>query len=332
MEEKDIIVVGSGPAGLSAALYSKIDGWDTLILESAWAGGQGAIAYTVSNFPGFPPGDGAVLMKSMSDQVTAPPPAGVGAELKYENVTRINSKDMTVTTEKSSYRARVIILATGSTMQKLGIAGEDKFTGRGVSFYARRDLDEFTNKRVLVIGGGNTTAKTALLAKTVAESVTLIHRREALRTYPAMTKRLHLEGITIIYNTEARAITGDSRVEAVSVIDNTTGQERELAIDWVIVCVGTEPDNSLATGAGLAMEGKFVKVNKKYMTSAEGIFACGEITGCERHLITAASEGSLAGMAASEYLALQQVRGGRMFEGAKNGKYADEYLALLHGQ
>ncbi len=330
MEEKEVIVVGAGPAGLSAALYSKIDGWDTLVLEDNWAGGQGAIAHTVSNYPGFPPGDGAVLAQNMISQVTSPPPRGVGAEIKYEKVIAISSKEKTVLTDKGRYHAKAIILATGSRMQKLAIPGEDELAGQGVTYYAQRDLDKFCGKHVLVIGGGNSTAKSALLAKTVAESVTLIHRRESLRTYPIMTKRLNIEGITIMYNTEARAIKGGSHVESVSVINNKTGTISDLAIDWVVICAGTEPDNSLALNAGLIMDGIYVRVNNKLMTSSEGIFACGEITGCERHLITAASEGCLAGMATSEYLAIQQVKTGRMFEGAKNGKYADEYLAMLN--
>jgi thioredoxin reductase (NADPH) len=329
MEERDVVVIGAGPAGLSAAIFTKLDGWDTLVLEGTWVGGQGAIAYTVSNYPGFPPGDGAVLIENMEKQVTSAPPSGVGAELRHERAVAIDAEGRVVTTEVNHYKAQAVIIATGSTMQRLGVPGEERFIGKGVSYYAKRDVQEFAGKRSLVVGGGNTTAKSALLAKTVAGDVTLIHRRESLRAYPTMTRRLQGAGVQIRYNTEVKEIIGTDRVEAAVVLNNKTGEQREVAVDWLVICVGTEPDTRLARKAGLEMDGNFVRVNRQMMTSKPGVFACGEITGSERHLITAASEGSTAGMAASEYLALEKVKRGEMFEGAKNGKYADEYLVML---
>ncbi len=292
-------------------------------------GGQGAIAYTVANYPGFPPGDGEVLMNYMRKQVISPPPGGVGAELRRENVLSLDTKNLLVTTESSQYQAKAIILTTGSTMQKLGVPGEDKFVGQGISYYAKRDYKQFTGKKILVVGGGNSTAKSALVTKSKANEVILVHRRESLRAYPAMTKRLQKEGIEIWYNTEVREIRGNNKVEAAVVINNKTAEQKEIAIDWVIICVGTEPNTKLAHEAGIEMEGKFVKVDSQMRTNNEGIFACGEITPGHRHLITSASEGASTGMAASEYLALQMVKKCEMFEGAKNGKYASEYLAML---
>jgi thioredoxin reductase (NADPH) len=329
MEKRDVIIIGSGPAGLSAAIFTQFDGWSTLVLESGWVGGQGAIAYTVSNYPGFPPGDGAILMENMERQVTSAPPAGVGAEVRHERVIGINAEDRIVTTEVNEYKAQAIVLATGSTMQKLGVPGEDRFVGKGVSYYARRDVNQFNGNRVLVVGGGNTTAKSALLAKTVASDVILVHRRESLRTYPVMTKRLQKEGVQIWYDTELKEIKGSDRVETAVLVNNKTGEQKEIAVDWIVICIGTEPDNNLAQEAGLEMRGAYVNINKKMMVNKSGIFACGEITGGERHLITAAAEGATAGMAVSEYLAMEKVKRGEIFEGAKNGKYADEYLSML---
>lgn len=329
MEGRDVIVIGAGPAGLSAAIFTQLDAWTTLILEADSVGGQGAVAYTVTNYPGFPPGDGEVLMKYMEEQATLPPPAGVGAELRQEKVLGIDTKNLVVNTELNQYRAKAIILATGSTMQKLGVPGEEKFIGKGISYYARRDHHQFSGKKVLVVGGGNTPAKSALAARSVASQVILTHRRQSLRAYPAMTKRLQKEGIEIRYNTEVKEIRGSNKVGAVLTVNNKTSEQEELATDWVIICVGTEPNTKLAQEAGVDMEGKFVKVDGQMRTGNTGIFACGEITPGHRHLITSVSEGASAGMATSEYLALEKVRKGELFEGAKNGKYADEYLAML---
>jgi thioredoxin reductase (NADPH) len=331
VEERDVIVVGAGPAGLSAAMFVKLDGWNTLLFEGGWVGGQGAIAYTVSNYPGFLPGDGAVLLENMEKQATSPPPAGAGVELRRERVNSIDADRRTAVTDNGQYQAQAIVLATGSSMQRLGVPGEDKFVGKGVSYYAKRDVEKFRDKRILVVGGGNTTAKSALLAKSVGGDVTLVHRRESLRAYPGMVKRLEAAGVAIWYDSEVREIQGGEEVRAAVVANNKTGEEREVAVDWLVICVGTEPDTRLARAAGLEMDGNYVRVDRHMMTSRPGVFACGEITGGERHLITAASEGALAGMATSEYLALEKVKRDGTFVGAKNGKYADEYLAMIRG-
>jgi thioredoxin reductase (NADPH) len=329
MEERDVVVIGAGPAGLSAAIFTQLDGWSTLVLEAIWTGGQGAVAYTVSNYPGFPPGDGALLVENMEKQLTSAPPSGVGAELRYERVASLDAEDKIVTTGANRYKAQAVIIATGSTMQQLGVPGEERFIGKGVSYYAKRDVEQFSGKKVLIVGGGNSTAKSALLAKTVASEVILMHRRESLRAYPHMTKRLQKEGVQLWYNTELKEIKGSDRAETAVVVNNITGEEKELAVDWIVICVGTEPDTRLARETGLEMTGAFVKINSKMMTSKPGIFACGEITSCDRHLVSSASEGASAGMAASEYLALERVKRGETFQGAKNGKYANEYLTML---
>jgi thioredoxin reductase (NADPH) len=307
MVDRDVIIVGAGPAGLSAAIFTQIDGWSTLVLEANWVGGQGAIAYSVSNYPGFPPGDGEMLMSYMAKQVTSPPPNGMGAELRQEKALSLDSKKLVITTEQNQYQAKAIILATGSTMQKLGVPGEDKFLGNGVSYYAKRDYNQFSGKKVLVVGGGNSTAKSALVAKSAADEVILVHRRGSLRAYPTMIKRLQNEGIQIWYNTEVKEIKGGDNVEAAVVTNNKTGEQKEVAIDWVIICVGTEPNTKLAQEAGVEMEGKFIKVDSQMRSNKEGIFACGEITPGHRHLITSVSEGASAGMVASEHLALHMV-------------------------
>lgn len=329
IERRDVIIVGSGPAGLSAAVFTKLDGWDTLIFESDWVGGQGTIAYTVANYPGFPPGDGKILMENMREQVILPPPAGVGAELRNEKVIDIDPDRLMVSTASKRYIGKAIILATGSNMQKLGVKGEEKFNGKGVSYYAVIDLDSFKGKKVMVVGGGNSTAKSALIAKTKASKVTLIHRKGSMRAYMPMVKKLEKEGIEILYNTEIREIEGEDKVDKVLLVNNITGAEEKMEVDWIVICVGTEPNLELPGKSGLVIDGNFVKVDGQMKTSREGIFACGEIVKGHRHLINVAAQGASAGMAVSEYLALQMVKSGGSFSGSKNGKYADEYAAML---
>ena len=330
MEEHDVIIIGAGPAGLSAAIFTKLDGWNTLVLESNWVGGQVTIASTVSNYPGFLPGDGSILVDNLEKQATLSPPQGVGAQLKKENVVSIDADERIVVTETNQYKGKGIIIATGSSMQKLGISGEDKFIGKGVSYYAKRDAGQFTGKRVLVVGGGNSTAKSALVAKAAGATwVGPAHRREALRAYPAMVKRLEKEGVEILYSTEVREIRGNGKVESVLLANNKSGDKKETSVDWVVICVGTEPNIRVAREAGLEINGSYIMVNEKMMTSKQGIFACGEAIGTDRHLISCTASGAAAGMSTSEYLALESVRKGDMFNGAINGKYADEYLSML---
>lgn len=329
METRDVIIIGGGPAGLSGAVFTRLDGWSTLILEGNWVGGQGAIAWRVINYPGFPPGDGAVLMEQFRKQATSPPPEGVGAELRQETAERIDPGEKMIVTDRNQYRAKAVILATGSTMQRLGVPGEDTFLAKGVSYYAVRDRDHFNGKKVLVVGGGNATAKSAVVAKDVASSVIMLHRRDALKAYPGMIKRLQAEGIEVWYNAELKEILGKDKVEGALILNNKTGEEREVEADWIVICVGTVPNTILAQRAGLEMIGGFVQVDPRMMTSKEGIFACGEITESPRHLISAAASGASAGMSASEYLAMEKVKAGEMFQGAIHGKYADEYLAIL---
>lgn len=329
MEERDVVIIGAGPAGLSAAIFTQPDGWSTLILEGSWIGGQGAVAYTLSNYPGFPPGDGEVLMNYMEKQATSPPPAGIGAELRHERVVTLNADDRVITTEVNQYRAQAIIIATGSTMIRLGIPGEEKFTGKGVSYYAKRDCKEFAGKKVLVVGAGNSGAKSALVARNETSDVIVIEVLPSPKAYPIMVEKLEKAGIKVLCNTGIKEIRGDDKVYSVVLADSKTGEQKEVPADWVVFSVGTEPNTELARQAGIEMVGKFIKINGQMMTNKPGVFACSEITGSHRHLITGAAQGASAGMAASEYLALEKVKRGEMFEGAINGKLAREYVAML---
>jgi thioredoxin reductase (NADPH) len=329
MDTRDIIIVGGGPAGLSAAIFTSLDGWHTTVFEGSWVGGQAAIAYTVMNYPGFPPGEGAILAENFIRQVSDSPPQGVGTEIKHEQVMDIDAGKMVVLTKENQYQTKAIIMATGSVMQSLGVQGEKEFVDKGITYYAVRDYEKFKDKDVLVVGGGNTTAKSAFLAKTKARKVTIIHRNNSMRAYPLIVRRLQKEGIDIRYNTELVKIEGNDHVQRAVLINNATHTQEEAAVDWIVICTGTDPDIRLAKKCGLSLNQSVVKVDESLMTSAPGIFACGEVTGCDKHLITCASSGAAAGMAASEYLAMERIKRGETFKGAINGKYAVEYAQML---
>jgi thioredoxin reductase (NADPH) len=300
-----------------------------LVLESNWIGGQASIAYTVMNYPGFLPGDGELLTENFKKQVTSPPPKGVAAEIREEKVTKLDAEKKFVDTETNQYRAKAVILATGSNMQKLGVKGEEEFVGKGVSYYAKRDYNKFIDKKVIVIGGGNGAAKSAILAQSVTDQVTLIHQRKSLRASPLMVKRLKKEEVKIWYDTWLKEIKGDKNVTETVLVNNQTGEEKKIPVDWIVICAGTEPNTELASRAGIDLRECYININDQMMTNQAGVFACGEVTGCKHHLVTAASEGASAGMAASEYLAREKIKRGEMFEGAINGKYAEEYLKMI---
>ena len=170
-----------------------------------------------------------------------------------------------------------------------------------------------------MIGGGNGAAKSALLAQSETDQVTLIHQRKSLRAYPLMVKRLQKKGVKIWYDTRLKELKGDKTVTEAVLVNNQTGEEKKIPVDWIVICAGTEPNTELASRAGIDFMGSFININDQMMTNKIGVFACGEVTGCKHHLI----------MAASEYLAQEKIKRGEMFEGAINGKYAEEYLKMI---
>ena len=329
MQEFDCIMVGAGPSGLAAAIFLRVDGWSTLILEKGDVGGQAGMAYIVSNYLGFPPGPSDILVDNMFKQLTKPPPEGLGAQLKTETVTKLDVDNKIVYTDKDSYKAKAILLATGGNMQKLNVPGEEKFLGKGVTYNAKKDLEHFTNKKVVVIGGGNSAIDAAVLAKTKTNDVKLVHRREILRANFLPRKRLERANIEVLYNKDVVEIRGDEKVHSIVLRDVKTKEESVLPVDWVVIAIGTVPNIELAKQAGLELSNGYVKINENFMTSKEGIFACGEIAGSDQHILTAAAHGALAGMAISRYLALEKLKRGENLPGAVAGKYPEEYMEML---
>ena len=278
MDKWDLIIVGAGPAGLTAGIYGARSGLKVLILDEKQAGGTLTIIPRIENYPGFPNGiSGSELARRIVDQCKK-----FNVEIhEFESVVRIKFKDgnKIVETDVAEYPTETIIIASGSRHKKLGIPGEKEFEGRGVSYCALCDGPLFKGLNVLVVGGGNTAAMSAIYLADLASKVYLVHRRKWLRAEEIYAKELNEKGIEILWNTEVKEIKGNSRVERVVLYNNETNEEWELAIDGVFIFVGEEPNSDFAKKSGIKVnERGYIIVDALQRTNIEGIYAAGDVT------------------------------------------------------
>lgn len=296
MEQYDVIIIGAGPAGLNAALYSARAGLKTLILEKMFAGGQAATTSEVDNFIGTGKIGGAELCMRMEKQAKS-----FGAEIKYEDVTSLDSAKKEVSTKKNTYGAKAIILAMGASPRKLGIDGEEKYRGRGVSYCATCDGGFFKDKTACVIGGGDTAAEDALYLSNICKKVYIIHRRDKFRAAASITEKLYKnEKIEIVLNTVPEKISGGGTVENLTVKNVKTGEKTDILTDAVFVAVGNIPSSSLAVGTLKTDENGYIIVDKNMRTSEKNIYAAGDV--CQktlRQIITACADGAVAATSAA---------------------------------
>ncbi len=297
MEKYDIIIIGAGPAGLNAALYSARAGLKTLVLERLFAGGQAATTSEVENFIGTGKIGGAALCMQMEKQAK-----DFGAVIKFEDVVSLDTAKKEVTTKKNVYSARAVIVATGAKPRNLGIDGEEKFRGRGVSYCATCDGGFFRDKTACVIGGGDTAVEDALYLANLCKKVYVIHRRDTFRAARSNAEKLRKnDKIEIIFDTVPEKISGGDFVENLRVKNVKTGEVRDILTDAVFVAVGTVPTNSLTAGTLKTDENGYIIVDRNMRTSQRGIYAAGDI--CQkplRQIITACADGAVAATAAAE--------------------------------
>ena len=299
MGERELIIVGAGPAGLSAALYASRMGLDTLVLDRGLAGGLLLEIPRLENYPGFPEGiSGPELAKLMVEHAK-----GYGAEVReLEEVVELQlSGDVKeARTRKGAYRAKAIIIATGSFHRKLGVPGEEEFRGRGVSYCGLCDGPFFRGKRVLVVGGGNAAATTALLLADLASQVFLVHRRDQLRAEAVLARRLAEKGVELILNSELVEIYGDQLVRGVRIRNKRTGEVRELAVDGVFIQVGEVPNSELAARAGVAVDERgYIITDHRQRTNLPGVLAAGDVTNHPvKQVATAVGQGTVAAVEA----------------------------------
>ncbi len=302
----DLIIIGSGPAGLSAALYAGRAHLDTLVLTGDQIGGQVAATYEMDNYPGFPEGiTGPELVQNMQAQAER-----FGAVMQLDTVTAVDlgQRPFRLTGYNGEYLARALVVATGATPRKLDVPGEQEFTGRGVSYCATCDGWFFNDKEVIVVGGGDSALEEALFLTKYARKVTVVHRRDQLRAGPTLQKRaLDNEKIDFIWNAVVTGITGADKVQAVRLKDTQTGKEWEHATDGVFVFIGHIPNTDLFQGQLEIGEQGYLVNNELMATSVQGVWAAGEAADAVfRQVITSAGMGAAAAIQAQRWLDEQE--------------------------
>lgn len=301
----DVIIVGGGPAGYSAALYSTRAGLDTLVIEGMSVGGQTALTDVIDNYPGFDEGiDGFTLGMKMQKGAER-----FGAETLYDSVTELAlaANPKRVITASGGYLARTVIIATGANPRELGLPGERELVGAGVHYCAHCDGRFYRGKTVAVVGGGNSAAEDALYLSGICERVYLIHRRGELRASriyhePILAK----ENIIPLWYSTVEELVADGRLNAILVRDVKGGREELLRVDGLFVSIGRSPATELIAGQ-LDTEGGYIVADETTRTSIPGVFAAGDVrTKALRQVVTAAADGAVAAHFAEEYIALSE--------------------------
>jgi len=296
----DVIIIGAGPAGLTAGIYAVRRALKTLIIEKTAVGGQILLAKDVENYPGFDCISGRDLAEKMGNQAR-----DLGVEIVMGEVMGmdLNGEIKTVITRENQYRGKAVIIATGGIHKKLGTKGEEKFAGKGVSYCATCDAPFFKDRTVAVIGGGDGAVNDALYLSEVAKKTYLIHRREHLRAEEVRQKKLLERGVELILDTVVEEINGDEFVDSISIRNVKTGEIKKLDVDGVFISIGSVPSTLMAKSAGVEVNDKgHIVVNKDQETNIPGVFAAGDVTGGIMQISTAVGEGCIAALSAYKYI------------------------------
>lgn len=299
----DVIIIGSGPAGLTAAIYTTRADLKTLIIGGTKWGGQLMLTTLVENFPGFPEGiQGPDLMQNMRKQAEHHGAEIVDGEFVSGDFTKVKGPFKVRTSEKE-YEGKSVIIATGADTKWLGVPGEEKLIGRGVSSCAPCDAPFFRNKNVIVVGGGDSAMEEAQVLAKFASSVTLVHRSESFKASEIMLKRVQENPkIKVLLNSEIKEIFGEEKVESVKLFDNKTNKESNIPIDGIFVAIGHIPNSKVFEGIDRDEKG-FIKVRDHYRTNIEGVFTAGDVHDAQyKQAVTAAGFGCAAALEAEKWL------------------------------
>lgn len=297
-----VLVLGSGPAGLTAALYAARADLNPVVLAGMDLGGQVALTYTVENYPGFPDGvtgpDLVALFQKQAERF--------GAKVEFDTATEVDlsQRPFRVKSYNAEYLADSLIISTGATPKHLNVPGEIELTGRGVSYCATCDGWFFKGKKVIVVGGGDSAIEEALFLTRYAESVTVVHRRDELRAGAILQRRAMSEPkIHFLWNSVVSAIHGDGKVESVTIKNVVSDESQEIPIDGVFIFIGHTPNTQLFTGQLEMDEQNYLVTDKLMRTNVSGVFTCGEAADPHfRQVITSAGMGAAAAIQANHFL------------------------------
>lgn len=294
----DYIIIGAGPAGLASAQYAARGGLKTLVLDMAGAGGQVMQIMDLENYPGvFPAVNGNDFMETMKKQAE-----DFGVEIKIEQIVSIDKPGalFVVKSRKNSYEGKSLCIATGAIHKSLGVPGEAELSGRGVSYCAVCDGPFFRNKKIVVVGGGDSAVSEAIYLSTLSKDVKIVHRRDSFRAQKALVDKMLAAGVEPVYNSVVKSINGTSKVESVSIENVETGAVNQLETDSVFIFTGILPQTDLVDMLPKDEAG-YIKTNENMETMIPGLFAAGDVRSKSfRQVVTAVSDGAIAAHSAAE--------------------------------
>ncbi|MBR5866333.1 MAG: thioredoxin-disulfide reductase [Spirochaetaceae bacterium] len=301
----DFIIIGAGVAGLSAAGYAARANIKTLVLEGAGSGGQAQNIVHLENYPGvFPSVSGTDFIATMKNQAVT-----FGAEIKTANVLSVDKigKEFIIKTKEEDFSCTTLLLATGASPRKLGCKGEQDLIGKGVSYCATCDGPFFRNKKILVVGGGDSACDEATFLSTLSSDITVIHRKSQFRAQKAVAERvLNNPNITVKFNRELVEIQGKNKVESVIIKDNTTGTTETLQADAVFIFIGADPRTELMPILKQDANG-YIITDENMQTLVPGLFCAGDVRSKSfRQVVTAAADGAIAAHSAEKYIREQK--------------------------